>query len=46
MPSANTIILFNQAEVRRVWDDTKELWYFSIIDIISILSESTIPKRY
>jgi prophage antirepressor-like protein len=42
----NTIILFNEKQVRRYWDEDKELWYFSIIDVIKILTESTVPKRY
>ena len=42
----NSIILFNQKEVRRIWDEEKELWFFSIIDVIEILTNSTIPKRY
>ncbi|NCD01225.1 hypothetical protein EOL94_03990 [bacterium] len=42
----NTIILFNKKQVRRHWDEEKELWYFSIIDVIKILTESTVPKRY
>ncbi len=40
------IILFNQKEVRRHWDDGKELWYFSVVDVIAALTESSIPKRY
>ena len=46
MNKQNSIIIFNQKEVRRHWDEEKELWYFSIIDIIEILTESNIPKRY
>jgi len=42
----NTVVLFNQKRVRRSWDSKKELWYFSIIDIIEVLTDSTIPKRY
>ena len=41
-----SIILFNQKQVRRHWDEEKEIWYFSIIDVIEILTDSTIPKRY
>ncbi len=41
-----SIILFNQKTIRRHWDSGKELWYFSIIDIIQILTDSSIPKRY
>ena len=46
MKKSNSIILFNQKEVRRAWDEEIELWYFSIIDVIEILTDSTIPKRY
>lgn len=40
------IAIFENKKVRRVWNDRKELWYFSIIDVISVLTESTVPKRY
>jgi hypothetical protein len=46
MKKENSIILFNQKEVRREWNAEKELWYFSIIDVIAILTDSSIPKRY
>ena len=39
-----TIAIFEEKEVRRIWHD--EQWYFSIIDIVSILSESPNPRRY
>ena len=42
----NSIVLFNETKVRRYWDENKELWYFSIIDVIEILTNSSIPKRY
>lgn len=38
------ITLFEQQEVRKKWH--KEKWYFSIIDVVSILSESNNPRRY
>lgn len=41
-----SIILFNQKTIRRHWDSRKELWYFSVIDIIEVLTESSVPKRY
>lgn len=40
----NEIVLFEQKEVRRVWHD--EQWFFSVIDVIQILTDSTIPRRY
>lgn len=46
MKKNNSIILFNQKQVRRHWDDENELWYFSIIDIIEILTESPRPRKY
>ncbi|MCK5332563.1 Bro-N domain-containing protein [Candidatus Parcubacteria bacterium] len=46
MKKSNSIILFHQKEVRRYWDEKKELWYFSIIDVIEILTNSSIPRRY
>jgi len=41
-----SIILFNQKQIRRHWDEKEELWYFSIIDIIAILTESVNPRKY
>lgn len=46
MKKDNSIILFNQKQVRRHWNEKKEFWYFSIIDVIEVLTDSTIPKRY
>ena len=42
----NTIILFNEKQVRRHWDEDKELWYFSIIDVIDILTNTPRPRKY
>ncbi|MCC2626089.1 MAG: antirepressor [Burkholderiales bacterium] len=38
--------IFQDKHVRSHWDADKELWYFSIIDIIEVLTGSSIPKRY
>lgn len=46
MEKSNSIILFNQKLVRRIWDEEKELWYFSIVDVIEILTESPRPRKY
>ena len=46
MKKKESIILFNQKQVRRHWDEEKELWYFSIVDVIAVLTDSTVPKRY
>ncbi len=34
----SSIVLFNKKQVRRHWDRERELWYFSVIDIIAILT--------
>ncbi len=46
MKKSQSLILFHQNTVRRHWDDDKELWYFSIVDVVQILTDSTIPRRY
>ena len=40
------IKLFQQQKVRTHWDEEKEKWFFSIIDVIEILTGSSVPKRY
>ncbi|MFH1428457.1 MAG: ATPase [Candidatus Margulisiibacteriota bacterium] len=42
----NSIVLFNQKQIRRFYDEDKETWLFSIIDVVEILTGSSIPKRY
>jgi hypothetical protein len=42
----NSIKLFESKKVRTQWDTEKEIWYFSVIDIIEILTGSSIPKHY
>ena len=42
----NSIVLFHEKQVRRHWDEDKEFWYFSIIDVIEILTKSVNPRKY
>jgi hypothetical protein len=42
----NSIILFNNKKVRRYWDEGKEFWYFSVIDVIEILINTPRPRKY
>jgi len=45
--SKNKVIaIFEGQQIRRHWDDEKELWFFSVIDMITILTGSSIPRRY
>jgi len=46
MQKENSIVLFNQKQVRRYWDEGWELWYFSIIDVVAVLTDSSNPRRY
>ncbi|MBR1753275.1 Bro-N domain-containing protein [bacterium] len=41
-----SIKLFEDYKVRTSWDNEKELWYFSVIDIVAILTESKDPTAY
>ena len=38
--------LFEEKEIRSIWDAEKEDYYFSVIDVIDALTDSNIPKRY
>ena len=42
----NEIKIFNDKQVRTVWDDEKEEWFFSVVDVVEILTESKDPKQY
>ena len=46
MTKETAIKLFESKKVRVLWDDNEEKWYFSVIDIIEVLSESNNPRRY
>lgn len=43
---SHAIVLFNQKQIRRMWDSEKELWYFSVVDVIRALTGTSIPRRY
>ena len=38
--------LFENQKIRTVWDEEQEEWYFSVIDVISVLTGTTTPRRY
>ena len=40
------IKLFESAQVRSHWDAEQEKWYFSVVDVVQVLTDSSIPKRY
>ena len=46
MVKKNAIKLFGDDMIRTVWDDEKEKWYFSIVDVVAVLTESADPPAY
>lgn len=42
----NKIQLFDDKKIRSVWDSEQEKWYFAIVDVISVLTESDNPQVY
>ena len=46
MTKQNAIKVFEEKKVRTVWDSDKEEWYFSIVDVVSILTESVDGRKY
>jgi len=46
MTKENAIKLFQDQRVRVQWDDEQEKWYFSIVDIIGVLTDSPNPRKY
>lgn len=40
------IKLFGEKNIRTVWDDKEEKWYFSIVDVVSVLTDSKDPTAY
>lgn len=41
-----SVALFDNREIRTLWDDKTEQWYFSIVDVIAVLTDSTNPRKY
>ena len=46
MTQKESIRLFEERKIRAIWDDEQEEWYFSIVDVISILTDSPNPRKY
>ena len=46
MRKDNSIKLFEDKQVRSHWDEAQEIWYFSIVDVVGVLTESTNPNNY
>lgn len=46
MNKDTAIKLFESKKIRSVWDDDEEKWYFSIVDVVGVLTESPNPNNY
>jgi hypothetical protein len=46
MEQKQSIKLFEEKQVRSIWNDEDEKWYFSIVDVVGILTDSPNPRKY
>ena len=46
MTQKQSIQLFEERNVRTIWDDVQEKWYFSVVDVVAILTDSPTPRNY
>ena len=46
MAQSTSIKLFQDKNIRTVWDEEQEKWYFSVIDVIAVLTDSDNPRKY
>ena len=46
MTQHNEIKVFDAQQVRSVWDDTAEEWYFAVVDVVAALTDSVNPTDY
>jgi hypothetical protein len=46
MKKKSEIKLFEEKKVRTLWDEEKETWYISIIDVLEVLTGTDRPRKY
>ena len=46
MTQQDAIQLFEERKVRTAWDDQRQEWYFSVVDVVGVLTDSADPKQY
>lgn len=46
MTKQQALQLFQDKKIRTLWDDKEEKWYFSIVDVIEVLTDSPRPRKY
>ena len=46
MSMTEIVKVFGERKIRSVWDDVAEEWYFSVVDVVAVLTESADPRNY
>ena len=46
MAKETDIKLFEEKKVRTIWDEEKEEWYFFVVDVVEVLTDSPRPRKY
>ena len=46
MADKGEIKIFNDKQIRTAWNEEKEEWYFSVVDVIQVLTDSPNPQTY
>lgn len=46
MAQKQALQLFNDRQIRTAWDDKEEKWYFSVVDVVAVLTDSPDPAKY
>ena len=46
LKNRNTLQIFEDKKIRTAWDEEQEEWYFAIVDVIAVLTDSPNPQTY
>ena len=46
MTKQQAVQLFEEKKIRSIWDDEQEKWYFSVADVVEVLTEFAVVKQY
>ncbi len=46
MTKKQALQLFEHKKVRTIWDEEQEKWYFAIVDVVAVLTDSVDPQSY
>lgn len=46
MSKEQALVTFEKQAIRRIFDETEETWYFSVIDVVAALTDSVNPRDY